>query len=224
MKKVVTLFFLVLVTFSLSATVCYVGAEGGVAFSSVVASKGYRDYEYKMGVGYKASIPVVIKFTENIGLDTGVSVYGKYYKYSQDVVGNNSKKQTNFDLDIKNGFVTFPVALRLSYPISRFDIYTSLGGYLGVWAYGNRSGKVINGNDKSENVSEKTDLTLYNRFDSGVRVSVGTGVKFGSFYGYLQWEYDFSLTDMNKRQKYGAYRMHNSTFLVTLGLLWGINK
>lgn len=224
MKKAITLLCLVLVTFSLNAATYYVGAEGGVAFNSVVANKGYRNYEYKMGVGYKASIPVVIKFNDIIGLETGVSVYGKYYKYSQEVVGYNNNKQTNFNLEIKNGFVTFPVALRLSYPISQFDIYTTIGGYLGVWAYGSRSGSVINGNEKSENVSEKTDLSLYNRFDSGVRVSVGTGVNFGSFYGYIQVEYDFSITDMNKRQKHGAYRVHNSTLLVTLGLLWGINK
>ncbi len=223
MKKTITLLSLVLVAFSLSAATYYVGADGGVTLNNVIAQKGYRNYDYSMGVGYKVSIPIVITFNDNLGLESGVSVYGKYYKYSQ-TVDAGGKKQANFDLNIRNGFLTFPVAFRLAFPISNFEIFTTLGGYLGAWVYGNRSGSVINGNDKSESVNEYTDLSLYNRFDAGVRSTVGAGVNFGQFLAYLQGEYDFSITDMNKRQKYGSYKIHNSTFLVTLGILWGINK
>lgn len=223
MKKTIVILMLILASFSLSAAVYYVGAEGGVTLNSVIAGKGYRDYKYNLGVGYKASLPFVITFTDNLGLETGLSVYGKYYKYSQEVSTGNSK-QMNFNLDVRNGFLTLPIAFRLSFPVSSFDIYTTLGGYMGFWVYGNRSGVVINGNSEKESVNEYTDLSLYNIFDAGVRASIGAGMNFGHFFGYLQGEYCLSLTDMNKAQKYGSYPIHNSTFLVTLGILWGINK
>lgn len=224
MKKTIIILMLVLASFSLSAAVYYVGAEGGVTLNTVIAGKGYRDYKYNLGVGYKVSVPFVVEFTDNLGLETGLSVYGKYYRYSQ-VVNAYGKKQTNFDLDVRNGYLSLPVAFRLSVPVSSsFDIFTTLGGFMGFWVYGNRSGSVVNGNSAKESVNEYTDLSLYNIFDAGVRATLGAGMSFGPFLGYLEGEYCLSLTDMNKSQKYGSYHIHNSTFLVTLGILWGINK
>lgn len=215
---------LALTLVSLNAATYYVGADGGATLSTAVAGKGYRNYTYSYGVGYKAGVPFVVMFNDNLGIKTGVSMYGKYYRYSQTVTGYSGEPQTNFLLSIKNGFLEFPIALKADLPLNGFDLYFTAGGYVGAWLYGNRSGSVHNGNSKAENVSEDTDLNLYNRFDAGVSVSVGGGIEFGQFVGYVEGEYALSLTDMNKSQKFGSFPVHNSTFAVTLGLLWGINK
>lgn len=210
---------LVLLSVSLSAATYHIGYEGGVTLNSVIAGKGYRDYKYSMGVGYKASIPFVVEFNDNLGLETGLSLYGKYYKYSQTVAISSDNKQTNFDYEVRNDFIIFPLCVRFTLPVSDFELYTTLGGYMGVWGHGNRSGSVININEKKESVSEETDLSLYNMFDAGLRATLGAGVNFGPFLGYLQGEYSFSLTDMNKWQRHGAYHIHNSSFVISLGLL-----
>lgn len=226
MKKIVTilmLFFVMVTLCATSATTYYVGAEGGLTINRVVAGKGYRNYKYSTGMGYKASVPVVIMFTDNLGLDTGLSMYGKNYKSSQTVLVDG-KDQVNYNLEVTNGFLELPVSFRASISLDNFDFYITAGGYMGLWLYGNRSGTVVNANEKTESVNETTDLSLYNRFEAGLNTKIGAAINFGSFKGYAQYEYSFALTDMNKGQKYGAYPIHNSTSSFTLGLLWGINK
>ncbi len=224
MKKTVTILLLLSVMLSLSATTYYVGADGGMTATMVVAGEGYRDYKYSVGLGYKASVPVVIMFDKHLGLDTGISLYGKYYKSAQSIK-SGSTSQDNFVLDVKNGFLEFPIALRAILPIgSSIDAYFSLGGYVGWWLYGVRSGSVMNMNDEKESVSEMTDLSYYNRLDAGISTKIGCGYSFDSFRLYGENEFAFSLTDMNKAQKYGAFPIHNITYSVTLGLLWRIDK
>ena len=223
MKKTIVLLSLLLSVLTLSAATYYVGAEGGVTFNTVAAAKGYRNYKYSAAVGYKVSLPFVVTFNDNLGLETGISVYAKNHKYSQNVSASGTE-QRNFDLSISNGFVTLPLLFRFTIPVKQFDIYASVGGYAGYWVYARKTGVVLNGNSKDENVDTMTDLSLYNRIDAGLCAKIGGGISFGQFRGYIEGEYDFSLTSMNKGQKYGDYRIHNSTFCVTLGILWGINK
>ena len=223
MKKFIAITSLLLAALTLSAATVYVGAEGGVTFNTVVAAKGYRNYRYSPAVGYKVSVPVVVTFNDNMGLETGLGVYAKNHRYSQ-TVSSSGTEQTNFDLSVSNGFVTLPVLFRFSIPVKQFDIYASVGGFVGYWVYARKAGYVLNGNSKKENVDTMTDLSLYNQIDAGVAAKLGFDINFGSFQGYVQGEYDLSLTGMNKSQKHGAYITHNSTFCVTLGILWGINK
>ncbi len=219
MKKLTVFCIFLLSLMSLSAAVYYVGADGGVTFNSVIAGKGYRDYKYDYSVGYKAEVPVVISFNDYLAFESGVSIYGKNYKYSQSV-----KDQVNFDYTINNGFLSFPFSLKVSYPIKDFSLFLSLGGYMGGWLYGSREGTAVSQNDREVDVSEKTDLSHYNRFDAGIRVRIGAGYEFYCIKVYTAVEYLYSLSDMNKRQKYGSYPIHNSTFALTLGLLYRINN
>ena len=223
MKKLIVISALLCAVLTLSAATVYVGAEGGVTFNTVLAAKGYRDYSYSPAAGYKVSVPVVVTFNDNMGLETGLAVYAKNHGYSQTVSASGTR-QTNFDLSISNGFVILPLLFRFSIPVKQFDIYASVGGFAGCWVYARKAGFVLNGNAKKENVDTMTDLSLYNRIDAGVSAKLGCDINFTSFQGYIQGEYDLSLTDMNRSQKHGGYITHNSTFCVTLGILWGINK
>lgn len=85
MKRTFAILMLFSVMLTLSAATYYVGAEGGLAVNTVVAGKGYRNYKYSAEIGFKSSIPVVIMFTDNLGLDTGLAMYGKNYKSYQTV-------------------------------------------------------------------------------------------------------------------------------------------
>lgn len=223
MKKPIVILTLLSVMLGLSAASYYVGAEGGVTFNTVIAGKGYRSYEYDWAVGCKASLPFVVQFNDNFALETGLSLYGKSYSYLQKVDASG-EKQTNFDLSVKNGFMSIPLLLRVYIPVGKFDFYAAAGGWLGFWAYGSRKGSVMNGNDKSESVEEKTDLSLYNRFDAGVSAKLGFDVDFGPVRGYVEGEYGLTLTDMNVRQKHGSFPVHNSTFSLTVGALMEIAK
>ncbi len=223
MKKTIALLMLLVVVASLGATTYYAGLDGSVVLSNIAAGKGYRDYKYKESSGYKVSIPVVMMFTKNFGLDTGVLLYEKNYNYSQTVTAYG-QTQKNFDLDIRNLYLEFPLAFRSSVAFDELDFYCSLGGYIGALLYGERSGEVMNINGTYDKVNEITDLSLYNRFDAGVSAKVGVGVNMGRFRFYYDAEYDYSLTDLNKWQRHGAYHIHNASFALTFGLLWRINK
>ncbi len=222
MKKPIVILTLLSAMLGLGAASYYVGAEGGVTFNTVAAGRGYRSYEYDWAVGYKTSVPFVVQFNDNFALETGLSLYGRSYNYSQKVDLSDGGKQTNFDLAVRNGFMTVPLLARVYIPVGEFDFYASLGGWIGFWAYGSRKGTVMNGNDKSESVEEKTDLSLYNRFDAGVSAKLGFDVDFGPVRGYVEGEYGLTLTDMNVRQKHGSFPVHNSTFCVTIGALMEI--
>ena len=224
MKKTIIILLSLMTLLNLDAATCYTGLDGGLTLNSVVAAKGYRNYEYDMALGFKTSLTVVTAFNDNLGLETGLSLYARNYSYSQKVAADTEEKQLNFDLVVQNGFLTLPVMFRFSIPRGDFDFYASLGGFAGLWLYGSRSGSVRNGNDIIEDVNEKTDLALYNRIEAGICAKLGADINFGSFKVYAEGEYDFSLTSMNKSQKYETYRVHNSTFCATLGILWRIGR
>lgn len=223
MKKIVMLLVALLFVTSLSASTYYVGFDSGLVVTNIIAGSGYRNYEYKESSGYKVSVPIVMMFTDNFGLDTGVSLNWKNYNKSQTVKASG-ETQKNFDLDVRNCYLEFPIAFRSSVTIDELDLYCSVGGFLGALLYGDRTGQVINMNGTSEKVSEKTDLSLRNRFDAGVSVKLGAGINMGRFKFYYDVEYDYSLTDNFIWQRNGANHIHNSTYALTFGLLWGINK
>ncbi len=221
MKKTVAIIVISAVMLTLGAATYYVGADGGVTLGNVISGGGYRDYRYSWAAGYKASIPVVISLDENIAVETGVSMYGKYYRGSQFLT---SLFTYTYQLDVKNGFLEFPLSFRVTFPVNIVDIYLSLGGFMGAWLYGSRNGTVLDMNGKDVPVDEVTDLSYYNRFDAGMSAKFGVAVNLGAFKLYLENEASLSLTDMNVRQKHGANPIHNFTYAATLGVLWGINK
>lgn len=224
MKKTMTLLLLTLALCSLSAATVYVGGEVGLNSNSIIAGSGYSGYEYSGGRGVDISLPVVVEFTPNIALQTGASFQMKGYGYMKNVTIKGEKTEI-LEYSVMNSFVEVPLALRLSLSFggSRWGAFATLGGYCGYWVYGYRTGDAY-GLTSVRPVEEKTDLSLYNRFEAGLSAAVGADVEFGSFDAYLLVGYSISLTDMNKSQKYASYPMHNSTVTVAAGLLWGVNK
>ncbi len=224
MKKTMILLLLTLAICSLSAATVYVGGELGINSNSIIAGRGYSGYEYSAAVGADFSVPVVVEFTPNIALQTGLSLQEKAYEYTKNVKVKG-ETDTIFVYSVSNCFVELPLALRMSINFggSRWGAFCTVGGYLGYWAYGTRSGNAY-GFTSVRPVEEETDLSLYNRFEAGVSLAGGVDVEFGSYDAYLLFGYSLSLTDMNKSQKYASYPVHNSTVSVAAGLLWGINK
>ena len=224
MKKLVTLLTLVLVVFGLSAATVYVGGEVGLNTNSIIAGKGYSGYTFTPSLGCSLTVPVVVEFTPSLGLQTGVTYVKKSYDYDK-TLKIKGQEETLFKYNCENGFVEIPVAFRYSLNIagSRWNAFATVGGFIGFWTDGERAGEAY-GSTSGRSVDEKTDLSLYNRFQAGVSASAGVDVEFGTMEAYLSFGYSLTLTSLNKSQKHASYPVHNSTFTVAAGLLWGIDK
>lgn len=223
MKRIIAIIVFSAVMLTLGAATYYVGAEGGVTTNTVISGGGYRNYEYSWAPGYKASVPVIVEFNDTFALETGLSMYGKYYISSQMVTSGSYSFET-YNLKVRNGFLELPASLRLTFRTNIADLYVSVGGYMGLWLYGSRSGKVMNLGAYYENVDEVTDLSLYNRFDAGLNAKYGFALNIGAFKIYAAIEMTYSLTDLNAGQKYNSSPLHNFTYSPQMGFLWGINK
>ena len=241
MKKCLVLVLLVLTVFSLGAVTYHVGISAGGDLNFVVAGKGYRDYRYGAKVGFTGGIDFVLDFTKHLSLESGITYMNKNYSYKRSTSG-----VTTVDYRVSNGYLLLPVEMRVTIPLpakvektvenedgtvstvtekgeSDFSLFLSGGGFVGVWLYGKRSGTVM-GITGKESVDELTDLSVYNQFDAGFLVSLGVSMDIGKIDCYAKLGYMQSLTDMNKKQTYGSYPIHNSSVSLTLGALWGINK
>ncbi len=237
MKRIIALTVIALTLFSLSAFTYHVGLSAGGDLNCIIAAKGYRNYEYGLKAGFTGGADFLLDFTKSLSLESGITYIGRDYSY---------KRGSSIDYRVNNGFLILPVALRLAFPLrasaetavenedgttetvtgkvdSGFSLFGGVGGYVGLWLYGKRSGSVM-GFGEMEKVDEYTDLDSYNRFDAGVLASFGVGMDIGKIDAYVKLMYLQSLTDMNKKQSHGAYPIHNATVSLTLGVLWGINK
>ncbi len=226
MKKTIILLLLVTALCSLGAATVYVGAEAGLNGNAIIAGKGYSGYDYTKMFGGSLSVPVVVEFTPNLALQTGASFVMKDYIYSKTIT-YQGQQGTVLGYVCMNGFAEIPFALRCSvnFGKSNWGAFATVGGFVGFWAGGIRTGKVYGFmSSEAQDVEDDLDLDYYNKVQAGVSASAGFDVEFGSFDAYLSVQYALSLTDLNKTQKYAQYPVHNSTVTVAAGLLWGVNK
>lgn len=233
MKKLITLMAVLLVVLSLGAEVKYsVGFEAGPDYNMVIAGKGYRNYEYKGGLNLTASVPVLIEFTPSLGLQTGISYSEKQYDYKR--AAKNSLMGSAYVVDtidytLYNEFLELPVAFRYTFNFGESDwaVYGTAGGFVGWWLRGRRMGLAYSTALEAglTQIDESVNFDYYNRFEAGINASVGVRWQFAQKWeAHVQFGYSLALTDMNRYQKHGAYPIHNSTFSITGGIMWGINK
>ena len=216
MKKTTALFLVLLSSLVLSASSFLVGGSASVTVNSVIAGENYRNYRYTSRDGVKLSVPVIWEFGKYTALESGLDYTTKNHHLAR------SYYDRVVDLDITNGFVSLPLALRLSLPLDDFfSLSLSLGGYAGFWCFKQSTGIVVGMSKEEQSVSEKEDLSLRNRFEYGVFLSLGFSFDFRSCVFSLFSGYSLDISDMNLPQKNG-YPIHNSTFLLGAGLTWRV--
>ena len=225
MKKLIVLASLLLLMLSLSAASVSVGFEAGADCNMIISGKGYRNYEYTWKAGFTSSIPVIVEFTPSLSLETGFSYSFRNYGYSR--TSDDNIKTLDYTAD--NSFLELPLAFRYTYtfPDSSWSLFASFGGFVGWWLTGRRYGKAytIDITPSLKDFNQETDLSNYNRFQSGVTASLGVKLKLDEKTdGTLRVGYSLALTDLHRAQKYGAYPVHNSTFSLVGGLMWRCGK
>ncbi len=227
MKKLLTSIILILACFSISATTFYIGLEAGGNYNVVIAGEGYKGYTYSNKFGASASIPLLVEFTPSLAIETGLSYSMKDFGYSR-TVNNDSLSIRTLDYVRYNHFIELPLALRYTYAVldNKLDVFASLGGFVGVWVYGLRSGYAysVSINPSLIPFSEETDLSNYNIFHSGVSASAGLKWRFSNMVdAYIRAGYSLTLTDLNKGQTCGSHPVHNSTITLIGGIMWRVN-
>ncbi len=224
MKKILVTLTILTLAFSLSALGCRVGASAGLSVNSVIAGKGYRNYEYGEKSGLFLSADLVLDLDSLFGIETGIGYIGRNYTVSRKAAYAGSES-TVLSYTVSNSFLLVPLQLRFTLSVlgsdggDRLMVLSSVGGYASWWLTGRRRGKELT-LSYSADVDEKTDLDLYNRFDGGLLTSLALVLESGDTQWNFRLSYLLSLTDMNRHQDYGAYPIHNSTFIFSSGILW----
>lgn len=213
--------------FSLSAAALSVGLEAGADWNGIIAGEGYRNYAYSNKNGFTVSIPVLLELMPSLELETGLSYAMKNYGYSRTVEDDPASVRT-LDYSRYNHFIEVPVALRYTDTLggSGVSLFASVGGFVGFWVYGSRSGYAysISRNPGLIPFDEKTDLENYNICQAGVSASLGVKFKLSDRAdSYIRAGYCLALTDLNRAQKYGSYPIHNSTVTLTGAVTWRVN-
>lgn len=228
MRKTIAALFFFLMIFSLPASALSVGLEAGADYNGIIAGAGYRSYTYSSKPGFTLSIPVLVELGPSLELETGLSYFMKNYGYSRTVEDDSTTIKT-LDYSRYNHFIEVPVALRYTDTLgisSRVSLFASVGGFVGIWVYGSRSGRAysISRNPELIPFNEKTDLENYNICQAGVSASLGVRFRLSDRTdSYIRAGYSLALTDLNKAQKYGSYPIHNSTVTLTGAVTWRVN-
>lgn len=228
MKRLTPALFLILAVVSVYGSTVSIGLESGMDYNMIIAGKGYKDYIYSGKFGVLASIPVLIELTPSLALETGLSYYMKNYGYSR-TVRDDSVSIKTLDYACYNHFLEFPLAFRYTWniPGSKLSLFLSLGGFCGFWVYGSREGSIYSVSTKPGLIpfSDRTNLESYNVFHVGLLTTLGTQWKLSKrLRGYIRAGYSVMLSDLNKREKYGSYPVHNSTVTLTAALIWSFEQ
>lgn len=224
MKKLTLALFLILTVVSVYGSSVSIGLESGMDYNMIAAGKGYKDYIYSGKFGFTASIPVLIEFTPSLALETGLSYYMKNYGYSRTATDDSVSIKT-LDYACYNHFLELPLAFRYTcnIPGSKLSLFASLGGFCGFWVYGSREGYIYSVSTKPGLIpfSDITNLESYNVFHAGLLTTLGAQWKFSKrLRASVRAGYSVMLSDLNKREKYGSYPVHNSTVTLTAALMW----
>ena len=231
MKKTVALLFIMTsALLLLSAATVSLGLEAGADYNMIKSGNGYRNYTYSDKIGAAASIPVLIEFTPSLALETGVSYYLKNFGYSRSVSEDTSSVPVKtLDYTSYNHFVELSAAFHYTYAIpqsSTLYLIASGGGFIGFWVYGSRAGYAysISRNPKLTYFKDTLNLDNYSIFQAGVYASLGVKWQFSRKTSlFIRAGYSYTLTDLNKMQKYGAYPVHISTIVLSGGIMWRVN-
>ncbi len=221
MKKIITLVLTLFLTLSLFASAptgsFFIGAGVGATVNNIIAGDTYLVYEYSSRPGLRVSVPVSYQIANNFALESGISISSKNYHLDRYF------KQQMIDLNIENNFVSVPLIVNCYLPCDEsFSFHLSFGTYVGWWYKGNSNGKVVDFNQKPQEVNEATNLELKNRLEYGILASLGFTMDLPNLRLIIEVEHEQDLSNMNKQQEVGEYQIYNATQLFTVALLWRV--
>lgn len=116
-------------------------------------------------------------------------------------------------------YLTMPVLVEFGHSFGNFNIFGGIGPYVGYAL----DGKVVSGDHKT---NIKFGSNEFRRFDAGVSVDMGAGVKAGPGNIFLDMRYNFGFMDvMQFKSKPEGYKPHcNRNFDISFGYMIPLGK
>jgi hypothetical protein len=185
---------------------------------------------YEAGHGWTLALPVRFSVFNWLAVQVEAAFITKNYTVRQ--TGEYAGELNLYD-EYTNSFVDFPLMLHFELPLMRSGVsfFANGGGYLGVWAASHRKGRAITlttvtaRSDKALDYDEDYtfDEAYDNRFDAGLLLGLGVQYNFKPVSVFVEWRYNYSLTDLHKPMQRNQIPYMNDTWTVHAGVLFNSN-
>lgn len=148
----------------------------------------------------------------------GISVEALYQQKGEVYKSTSSSAK----LKLYMNYLTIPIMVKASHSFGNFTIFGGLGPYMGYAL----NGKLVGlGNDKGS-VKLEFGKDNFRRFDVGICIGLGGGIKLGPGNLFLDARYDYGLLDVQQPvDKPEGYKTHcNRNFGISLGYMFHLGK
>lgn len=223
-KLLLFLILLVMPLSSLPAASWSIGLGAGPVIGGVAASTGYReDTRYTLSYAYNVSIPVGIYFDNGLGIETGLRLTDRSYRYVHGYQGEDS-----LDIHEHNAYIELPLMMTGSWRAGRSAFSLGAGAYIGVLAYKRECGSfhtpstrqdfedIIVEYDSWKDI-DSTDM----RFEAGLSVKLSAAFRLaGGLDIFIEGRGDFALTPTDRRYQDGQAMRYNMHGVISAGLAY----
>ncbi len=209
---------------SLFADSWAVGFNAGYVLNGVKASSGYREEtSYDVFHGYGVSIPIQYYFTDDLGLETGLRLTERSYRYVHSFDG-----ETILDIHEHNAYLEIPIMMIKSWNVNRFSFSFGLGGYLGLLVYKTEGGSflTLSFNQDLDFITERyytwKDIdTSDNLFEAGLSVKLSSTFEIVEDIDiFFETRGDFSFTPIEREYQENQSFRYNLSAVFSLGVLY----
>jgi hypothetical protein len=191
------------------------GIKAGLNLSNMLVKDDDERYSDDLNIlpGFQVGATVEFPIKDMFGIETGILVSTKGFKYDEDELGY-AGGTTLYYIDI-------PINGKAYFDVGDVKIYGAFGPYIGIGIYGQTKAKYSYGGDTQ---TEKQDIKWgkdddeddLRRIDMGL--SFGAGVEVSSFVFGIA--YELGLANISSYISDGA-KMKNRSFGITVGLKFG---
>ena len=225
-KLICILGFIIIFTSYACAMDVSFGIEGGYSYNMLNTSTGYRLYtSYENRAGFLIGVPVLVHFSKQFALGSGLRYVQKNYRYQRTLLGEHLLYS-----DFTNGFLQVPLFLDFSLGKNNWRIFFDIGATLGFWLRSSRKGEWMGFSENPydpdyiqiEQFNEriKFDNRRDNRFESALFAGVGFRYTLKSFTPFISAQLHYGLTDLQKNYMLNQVSRYNNTITVQMGILF----
>jgi opacity protein-like surface antigen len=206
----------------------YIGLYGEYANNSLYTSTAGRALtEYESGHGFGFAIPVRYQFSPWFAVQTELQYIQKNYTLRR--TGQYDRAFST----VTNSFIDIPLMANFSLGGEKLRVFANAGGYAGLWIDSRRKGTQI---ENTQDPFSPGEVFYYDydepvefhdqrdaRFEAGLLAGLGLQYAFKPCTIFLEGRYYYGLTDLQQNYGYNMIPRMNSTFAVTMGVLFNYN-
>jgi hypothetical protein len=183
---------------------------------------------YEPGNGWTIGLPARYRIFTWLAVQAEPTFITRNYTVRQN--GALGEKLNIYD-DHTNSFVDFPLMVHFELPVmeSAFSLFANTGAYLGVWAASRRQGREVILPGKLEYAAAdydeyyEFDGRYDNRFNAGLLLGLGVQYNFKPVSVFLEWRYNYGLTDLHKQIQLNQIPYMNDTWTINTGVMFNAN-